>query len=35
MANTINWLDVFEAKVLPVVDYQEGLQKLSKHFGRK
>ena len=35
MMNTINWLDTFDVQVLPVSDYQEGLQKLSKHFGRK
>jgi hypothetical protein len=35
MMNSINWTDVFDVQVIPVVDFEEGAKKLSTMFARK
>jgi hypothetical protein len=35
LQNSIAWLDAFEVKVIPVVDWEEGEKKLAKSFPRK
>jgi hypothetical protein len=32
MINSVAWVDVFYVDVFPVITWEEGLEKLSKHF---
>ena len=32
MVNTVAWMDVLDVEIFPVVEWEEGLKKLSEHF---
>jgi uncharacterized protein with GYD domain len=32
MVNSVAWMDVLDVEIFPVVEWEEGLKKLSKHF---
>ncbi len=35
LQNSVAWLDAFECRVVPAIEWQEGLQKLAKAFQKK
>jgi uncharacterized protein DUF3303 len=35
LLNSLAWLDVFECKVIPIIDWEEGARKLGKAFTQR